>query len=344
MSRAFDLIVRAALLALALPVVVLAQSGAARITGVVKDSSGAVLPGVTVEAASDVLIEKVRTATTDGEGLASTAWIVAAGPNELTASIPAPFRVPASDPGNLRVENRAGRWATGYDFPAYESGAVVKREFTRDAGQPMQAFVLNTRHERFDDRRVRRALTYAFDFESLNRTQFYDFYSRTTSYFEGSELAATGLPEGLELEILQSLEADVPEEVFTEEFTLPVHDSPQATRQHLRRAVELFAEAGWTSQGGRLVNGDGEQFRALLAPFLDRSHVALLGRRAHEIPEYRAQRCLEGDCPVHPAVGVGALLEIHGPQRACAVLGREIAHDCMRLPEHEAAVVDCRHE
>ena len=42
--------------------------GAASIVGVVRDVSGAVLPGVTVEAASPVLIEKVRTATTDGEG------------------------------------------------------------------------------------------------------------------------------------------------------------------------------------------------------------------------------------------------------------------------------------
>ena len=39
------------------------------ITGVVRDTSGAVLPGVTVEASSDVLIEKVRTAVTDGSGL-----------------------------------------------------------------------------------------------------------------------------------------------------------------------------------------------------------------------------------------------------------------------------------
>jgi hypothetical protein len=41
----------------------------ATITGVVKDSSGAILPGVTVEAASPVLIEKVRTAVTDGSGI-----------------------------------------------------------------------------------------------------------------------------------------------------------------------------------------------------------------------------------------------------------------------------------
>ena len=40
----------------------------ASITGTVRDSSGAVLPGVTVEASSPALIEKVRTATTDGNG------------------------------------------------------------------------------------------------------------------------------------------------------------------------------------------------------------------------------------------------------------------------------------
>src|SRR6185503_6588867 len=40
----------------------------ATIAGAVKDTSGAVLPGVTVEAASPVLIEKVRTTTSDGAG------------------------------------------------------------------------------------------------------------------------------------------------------------------------------------------------------------------------------------------------------------------------------------
>ena len=50
---------------LALPVAAWAQ---ASITGVVRDTSGAVLPGVTVEAASPALIEKARTAITDGNG------------------------------------------------------------------------------------------------------------------------------------------------------------------------------------------------------------------------------------------------------------------------------------
>src|SRR3954452_24368277 len=47
------------------PTVAHAQSA---IAGVVKDTSGAVLPGVTVEAASDVLIEKTRSVVTDGSG------------------------------------------------------------------------------------------------------------------------------------------------------------------------------------------------------------------------------------------------------------------------------------
>jgi microcin C transport system substrate-binding protein len=108
---------------------------------------------------------------------------------------------------------------------------------------------------------VRQALTWAFDFESMNRSLFYGYYTRTDSYFEGGELASSGLPEGRELEILESVRGEVPEEVFTQEFTLPVYDSAQANRQNLRRASELFAEAGWRVQNGRLVNEAGQQMR-----------------------------------------------------------------------------------
>jgi hypothetical protein len=56
----------ACLFVLAAPSAAHAQSA---IAGVVKDTSGAVMPGVTVEASSEALIEKVRTAVTDGNGL-----------------------------------------------------------------------------------------------------------------------------------------------------------------------------------------------------------------------------------------------------------------------------------
>lgn len=162
---------------------------------------------------------------------------------------------------DYRIENRAQKWATEYNFPAFEAGDVIKREFETESGEPMQGFVMNTRRPQFQDRRVRQALSYAFDFESMNRTLFYGLYTRTDSYFEGSELASSGLPEGRELEILKTVEGKIPPEVFTEEFALPAYDTPQAQRDNLRRAFQLFKEAGWTNQGGRLINEEtGEPF------------------------------------------------------------------------------------
>lgn len=161
---------------------------------------------------------------------------------------------------DIRIENRSQRWATGYNFPAVESGDVVKKVYETTSGEPMQGFALNTRRPKFQDRRVREALTWAFDFQSMNRRLFYGYYTRTDSYFEGTELASSGLPEGLELEILDTVRDKVPPEVFTEEFKLPVYDTAEARRENLRRASQLFAEAGWEIRGGRLVNGEGEQF------------------------------------------------------------------------------------
>jgi microcin C transport system substrate-binding protein len=182
---------------------------------------------------------------------------------------------------DYRGENRAARWATGYDFPAFTAGDVKKQEFEDTSGQPMQGFVLNMRRPQFQDRRVREALTWAFDFESMNRTLFYDAYARTDSYFEGGELAHSGLPQGKELEILEEYRGQVPDEVFTTEFKLPVYDTPQATRANLQKAVQLLREAGWESRGGSLVNaqtgqpftieflGDDPTDERVMKPFID---------------------------------------------------------------------------
>jgi len=162
---------------------------------------------------------------------------------------------------DIRSENRSQNWATGYNFPAFEAGDVKKAEFATTSGEPMQGFVLNLRRPQFQDRRVREALTYAFDFESMNRTLFYGLYTRTDSYFEGGELASSGLPQGKELDILNQYKDKLPPEVFTQAFKLPVYDTPQATRDNLRKAFDLFKQAGWTNSGGKLVNSKGEQFR-----------------------------------------------------------------------------------
>ncbi len=119
----------------------------------------------------------------------------------------------------------------------------------------MQAFAFNIRRDKFKDPRVRLAFNYAFDFEEMNRQLFYGQYTRIASYFQGTELAATGLPTGRELEILQTVQDQVPPEVFTTPYSNPVGGNPQADRDNLRQAVLLLREAGYEVRNERLVNG-----------------------------------------------------------------------------------------
>ncbi len=150
-----------------------------------------------------------------------------------------------ADQYDFRLENSAKEWATAYEFPAAKEGKVKLETFADGGSGLMQAFVMNLRREKFADVRVRKALNLAFDFESMNRTLFYDQYERIDSFFYGTDLAASGLPVGLELEALEPLRAEVPGEVFTTEFTNPGAD-PERRREHLREATALLAEAGWT--------------------------------------------------------------------------------------------------
>lgn len=163
---------------------------------------------------------------------------------------------------DVRRELSTRRWAVEYKFPAFERGDVIKREFQQGGVQQMQAFVFNMRLPRFQDRRIRKALTLAYNFEEQNRLQFFGMNKRLSSYWENSELASRGLPEGKELEILEPFRKDLPPELFTEEFKLPVFDSRTAERDNLREAVKLFDEAGWAIKDGRMVNKQtGEQFK-----------------------------------------------------------------------------------
>ncbi|WP_018184800.1 ABC transporter substrate-binding protein [Kaistia granuli] len=162
---------------------------------------------------------------------------------------------------DYRQENRIGRWMTEYNFDAVKDGKVIQRSFPLASSGRMQGYVLNQRRDKFKDPRVRQALNYVFDFETMNRTLFFDKYKRINSYFAGIDLASSGLPQGKELEILETVRDQVPPEVFTEEFKLPVNDTPQAFRDNLRRAVALLQEAGWVLNGNKLVNAQtGEPF------------------------------------------------------------------------------------
>jgi microcin C transport system substrate-binding protein len=153
-------------------------------------------------------------------------------------------------------ENSAKQWATAYDFPALLAKKVIKRDdVVLKNPQPMQAFVMNIRRDKFKDARIRQAFNLMFNFEWMNKNIFYGQYKRTSSYFENTELAAQGLPQGKELEILETVRSEVPAEVFTTEYKNPVNDEQSLVdRNNRRKALELAKEAGWEIRGGTLVN------------------------------------------------------------------------------------------
>ncbi len=156
------------------------------------------------------------------------------------------------------TENVAAAWSTQYDFPAVRNGHVTKEALPHKRVASMQAFAFNLRRKPFDDIRVRRAFTLAFNFEALNRSIFYGQYVRAQSYFGNSELAATGLPEGRELEILSEIKDQLPPEVFTTPWTSPANDNDQDFRTNMREATRLLDEAGWKVDRGQRKNADGE--------------------------------------------------------------------------------------
>lgn len=153
-----------------------------------------------------------------------------------------------------RTEVSAKDWATSYDFPAVRDKKVAREEFPQNSSGVMQAFAFNIRRDKFKDARLRQAFNYAFDFEEMNRQLFYGQYKRINSYFFGTELASSGVPQGLELEILETVRADVPADLFTKPYANPVNGDPTAVRNNLRQALALLREAGYEIKDTKLVN------------------------------------------------------------------------------------------
>ncbi len=179
-----------------------------------------------------------------------------------------------ADQFDFRLENVAKNWATAYDVPAVKEKRLLLETFPDRARGVMQGFILNLRREKFSDPRVRLALNYAMNFENMNRNFFFGQYVRIASYFSGTELAFSGLPQGKELEILETVRGKVPEEVFAREYKNPVYDSQESVRTNLREAARLLREAGYQVRDGRLVNGKtGEPFTIeflIASPSFDR--------------------------------------------------------------------------
>jgi microcin C transport system substrate-binding protein len=162
------------------------------------------------------------------------------------------FEAFKADKIDFRNENQAKRWASEYGIPAVKRKRVVLEKFPERGRGVGVGWIYNLRRDTFSDIRVRRAFNMAFNFEEANRTLFYGQYERIDSFHFGSELRSAGVPEGLELEILETVRGQVPEALFNEPYTIPIAETPQAHRANLRQAIGLLREAGYTLEGSSM--------------------------------------------------------------------------------------------
>jgi microcin C transport system substrate-binding protein len=164
------------------------------------------------------------------------------------------FEAFKTDQLDWRDEPSVRYWATAYDFPAVKDKRVLLEEFPQRSRGGMQAIAFNIRRDKFKDARVRLAFNFAFDFEEMNKQIFFGQYKRIASYFAGTELACSGLPEGHELAILEKVRGEVPAEVFSKPYVNPVGGNRENVRANLREATRLLREAGYEIRDLMLVD------------------------------------------------------------------------------------------
>lgn len=203
---------------------------------------------------------------------------------------------------DFRVENEPLRWSSGYDFPALQSGQVVKELIANGSPQPSDFLVFNTRRPQFADIRVREALSLLFDFEWINQNYFFNLYQRSGSFFAGSDLSAYAVPAGdRERTLLTPFANEVRADIMDGTFRLPASDTSGRDRETLRRALGLLAQAGYEVSNGVLrqkANGQPFTFE-ILATSRDQERIALaLARdlkRAGIVPTVRVVDAVQFD-------------------------------------------------
>ncbi|MEL7300646.1 MAG: extracellular solute-binding protein [Pseudomonadota bacterium] len=204
----------------------------------------------------------------------------------------------------MRSEFRSASWATAYDFPAVERGDVKQMEIADARPTNAQGMWFNLRRPQLQDIRVREAIELAFNFEWTNESVFYNSYSQSDSFFENTDMAAEGVPEGAELALLEEFRDQLPASVFEAEAHVPWPGAPQLRdRTAIRRASALLDEAGWTvGDDGMRRNAAGEaltfeivedsrSFERIILPFVENlQHLGIDARLELQDPATVSER------------------------------------------------------
>ena len=160
---------------------------------------------------------------------------------------------------DYRREYNAKRWQSNYTFDAVDRGDVILQEMKNDRPTGMNALVMNSRKEIFNNPQVRLALSYAYDHEWINKALYNNAYTRTDSYFDNSPLASSGLPSENELKLLNPWKNQLPKEIFNQTYQPPVSDGSGMPRDNLRIAKKTLEGEGWFVENGKLMK-DGKEF------------------------------------------------------------------------------------
>ena len=206
---------------------------------------------------------------------------------------------------DLRNEHDPGRWQTAYDFAAVRDGRVLKEALPTGVPKASSYFVFNTRRAVFSDIRVREAISLLFDFEWINHGYFFDLYQRSASYFDGSELSSHGRPaDQREKALLAPFAEAVRADVLDGTWSPPVSDGSGRDRVTLKRALDLFAAAGYELRGTALVERksgrpltfeilvtarDEERLALLFSQSLKRAGIAARARMVDAV-QYEGRR------------------------------------------------------
>lgn len=188
--------------------------------------------------------------------------------------------------GNIdaREEYIAKIWMTGYDNELVKSGKIIKEQLEHNNPATLQNFAFNLRRSKFEDRRVRKAIDLAFNFEWANTKLFYGQYRRLFSYFTNTGMEAVGLPEGKEKEILQRYKDRLNPEIFSVPYSPTFNIDMNNSRENLKKAVSLLKEAGYDFVDGKMTNlstkeplefeilsssANGSTFTKVMLPFIE---------------------------------------------------------------------------
>ncbi len=180
---------------------------------------------------------------------------------EYFADTDAAFEAFKAGEYTFRQENSSLSWATRYDFPAIDQGWVVKADLPNGNLPPAAGIVFNLRRPLFQDIRVRQALALMFNFSWTNESLQYGLFQQRESFWQGSDLEARGVPEGLELADLEAVADVLDPAILTEEVTHPHVSDARAPvdRRNLAQALELLEDAGWTADDQGRMWKDGQR-------------------------------------------------------------------------------------